>query len=232
MTSWLQRSSCTKRELQSLAGKLQHACKVVKPGRTFLRRLFELQQIASLPHHHICLSSAFKSDLAWWHCFLAEWNGIAMLQGHNQQRKEFHCFTDASGHYGCGAFWGGHWIQHAWREPFLGESITPKELVPIVLACVVWGSDWQNGSVIFHSDNQAVVEVVNSGYSKHSRVQHLLRCLFFIKAQAELVVRAVHIPGKENGVADAISRGVTHQFCNSPHRYINSEGIQLRGHSL
>ena len=28
-------------ELESLAGKLQHACVVVKPGRSFLCRLFE-----------------------------------------------------------------------------------------------------------------------------------------------------------------------------------------------
>ena len=33
---WQGRRSCQKRELQSLVGKLQHACKVVKPGRSFL----------------------------------------------------------------------------------------------------------------------------------------------------------------------------------------------------
>ena len=31
---WEGRSFCTLKELESLAGKLQHACKVVKPGRT------------------------------------------------------------------------------------------------------------------------------------------------------------------------------------------------------
>ena len=33
--NWLGRKACTKRELQSLAGLLQHACKVVRPGRSF-----------------------------------------------------------------------------------------------------------------------------------------------------------------------------------------------------
>ena len=33
---WLTRKSCTVKDLQSLAGKLQHVCKVVYPGRTFL----------------------------------------------------------------------------------------------------------------------------------------------------------------------------------------------------
>lgn len=36
---WLDKKSCTRRELESLVGKLQHASAVVRPGRTFLRRL-------------------------------------------------------------------------------------------------------------------------------------------------------------------------------------------------
>ena len=42
ITGWLGRKFCTLRDLQSLVGKLQHACKVVRPGRTFLRCMFEL----------------------------------------------------------------------------------------------------------------------------------------------------------------------------------------------
>ena len=33
---WLPKRSCRVKDLQSLVGKLQHACKVVRPGRTFL----------------------------------------------------------------------------------------------------------------------------------------------------------------------------------------------------
>ena len=43
---WLGRLAGTKKELQSLAGHLQHACRVVRPGRCFLRRLFELIAVA------------------------------------------------------------------------------------------------------------------------------------------------------------------------------------------
>ena len=34
---WGRKRACTKRELLSLIGVLQHTCRVVKPGRTFLR---------------------------------------------------------------------------------------------------------------------------------------------------------------------------------------------------
>ena len=39
---WSQKKSCRVRDLQSLVGKLQHVCKVVRPGRTFLGRMLEL----------------------------------------------------------------------------------------------------------------------------------------------------------------------------------------------
>ena len=39
---WLQKKCCIKHDLLSLAGQLQHAATVVRLGRTFLRRLFDL----------------------------------------------------------------------------------------------------------------------------------------------------------------------------------------------
>jgi len=130
--SWLGRRSCTKRELQSLVEKLQHACKVVRPGRIFLWRFFELLRVATKPHHHIRLTGAVKSDLYWWYTFLTEWNGVSLLQAESQAAPDYHCFTDASGHYGCGALWNEQWLVHAWGQEFVGESTAPKELIPIV----------------------------------------------------------------------------------------------------
>ena len=60
---WKGKRSCTKRDLLSLIGQLQHACKVVRPGRTFLRRMIELATVAKELHHHIRLNRGFKSDL-------------------------------------------------------------------------------------------------------------------------------------------------------------------------
>ena len=46
----------SKRALQSLTGLLQHATKVVQPGRPFLHRLYALQNVGSLPTHHVRLN--------------------------------------------------------------------------------------------------------------------------------------------------------------------------------
>jgi len=60
--------------------------------------------------------------------------------------------------------------------------------------------------MLVHCDNQAVVEVINSGSSKDVILMHLLHALFFISAHNDFAVKATHIQGERNTVADAISR--------------------------
>ena len=52
-----------KRELFSLVGQLQHVCCIVKPSRSFLRRMIELSSVVKDLHHHIRLNKGFRSDL-------------------------------------------------------------------------------------------------------------------------------------------------------------------------
>ena len=75
VAKWRRRKACTKRELQSLAGHLNHACKVIRPGRRFLRGVFGLLSQFHKRDHMIRLNAAFRADLDWWHVFM-EW-GIA-----------------------------------------------------------------------------------------------------------------------------------------------------------
>ena len=75
--SWLGQTSCSRRELQSLTGKLQHAGKVVKPGRSFLCRMFELLGGIGKVDHRDRLNHSFRSDLVWWDAFLKAWNGVS-----------------------------------------------------------------------------------------------------------------------------------------------------------
>ena len=51
-----------------------------------------------------------------------------------------------------------------------------KELVPVVLACAILGSQWSGQHVQFHIDNLAVVEVIKKVSSKEPTgvVMHLL----------------------------------------------------------
>ena len=82
-----------------------------------------------------------------------------------------------------------------------------KELLPVVVACAVWGKEWNGMTIKIKCDNAAVVAIINSGRSKEHRAMHLMRCLFFFLAQYNMFILAEHIPGKDNVAADSLSRG-------------------------
>ena len=84
--SWLGRESCGKRELESLIGSLSHACCVVRSGKTFLRRLFQLLAVARKAHHNLRLNKSYRSDLFWWHAFLAPHSSVRLATSHRNLR--------------------------------------------------------------------------------------------------------------------------------------------------
>ena len=74
LAEWGDRRVCERRDLESLIGTLNHACKVVRSGRSFLRRMLDLLH-GVLSHstrsHPIRLNREFRSDLMWWRMFVA-----------------------------------------------------------------------------------------------------------------------------------------------------------------
>ena len=204
---WRGRKCCTLRELQSLIGLLSHACKVVHPGRVFLGRMFRLAATVRRPSHRLRLNRDFRSDLEWWHRFLEGWNGTSLCAQFDTKCPNVVITSDASGRWGCGAYLeeGDRFIQYRWQEDIVESNITVKELLPIVMACALWGRGWAGYTVLAQCDNEAVVADINGGYSKENDIMHLLRCLFF-SASFKFKIYAKHILGKHNQLADALSR--------------------------
>ena len=78
--------------------------------------------------------------------------------------------SDASGNWGCGAFSDNRWFQLQWAGETVSLHITVKELIPIVIATAVWGGEWQGKTVRVLCDNEAVVNIINSGSSSALRL--------------------------------------------------------------
>lgn len=186
---WSNMRSCTKKELQSLIGQLQHATTIIKPGRTFLRRMYDMLFLAKQPHHHIRLNANFKSDLAWWSLFLHSWNGSAMT-------PSAVVTSDASGGWGCEAYWHSLWFQLAWPDAKSTElSIMAKELVPIVIAAAVWGHEWRPCCA------DAIIVLLSDTHCKGARGD---RCLHFYEGYYECKLISEHLPGSLNGGAHGL----------------------------
>jgi len=64
----------------------------------------------------------------------------------------------------------------------------------------------------FWCDNESVVAIINSGHSKAPRVMDLVRFLVLISMKHNFLVRARHVPGAKNGIADALSRFQVQRF--------------------
>ena len=135
--AWLspKKRKATKREILSLVGLLQHATKVVTPGRTFLSRMYHAAARLKCLSHYTWLTAAFHSDLRWWHLFATHWNGVGFFTG---IRPNYEIHSDASGSWGCGAVFDTQWMQLAWSNKWSQMDIMAKELLPIVfkLCCV------------------------------------------------------------------------------------------------
>ena len=215
LREWGDRKACTRRELESLIGTLNHACKVVRPGRSFLRNMINLLHMqgraSRKPHHHIRLNRPFRADLAWWRTFAQSWNGVAAVTNWTAQAgPEF--ASDASGTWGCGAWYCRQWFQLQWEGPSANLPIAVKEMIPIIIASVAWGRQWRGQQVTCHCDNMAVVAVLSSRTSKHDHLMHLARCLFFIEARFNFELRCMHVAGIKNDLADDLSRNNLSSF--------------------
>ena len=107
LQEWIERKSCTRKELESLLGHLSHAATVIPQGRTFLRSLFSLLSHTFVPHHNVRLNLGARADIKWWATFLTEWNGTSFFPVPTVSTE---VTSDASGCFGCGGFSA----QHGW----------------------------------------------------------------------------------------------------------------------
>lgn len=180
---------------RSLIGLLNHACKVVRSGRSFLRHMIDLLHSTSHPPRGktpIRLNAAFRADLAWLVEFVHSWNGVSFLP-HPQYLPQMQMASDASGSWGCGAWHQTAWFQVEWDSRSISLTIAEKELIPVVLACAAWGRKWRGHNILCLCDNQVVVACLRSRTSKTKGLMHLLRCLVFIEAKFNFFVSSEYI---------------------------------------
>ena len=204
---FLNQKSVTLRSLQSLIGVLNFACSVIVPGRTFLRRLIDLTIGVKQPYHHIKIKSEVKLDLTTWLEFLDNHNGISMFIDECWASSDkLRLYTDASGSIGYGGFLNTSWFYGKWPVQCVSLNITILELYPIVLSLYIFGQQLKNKCVLFLTDNEAVVHIINRQTSKDKQIMILVRLLVTTCLRYNINFRSKHVAGKFNNKADALSR--------------------------
>ena len=79
LSKLLGKSKCSKRNLQSITGKLAWATQVIYGGRFHLRRLYDRIQQLKAPHHHTRITTDMKRDIQWWVDVSKCFNGLTPM---------------------------------------------------------------------------------------------------------------------------------------------------------
>ncbi|CAC5385695.1 unnamed protein product [Mytilus coruscus] len=168
LTDFGNRKRASKKQLQSLAGKLNWASTVVHGGRVFLRRIID--SITQLQHdwHKILIKGDIMQDILWWQKFISTFNGKSLIL---DKYPVTSVYTDAC-QEGGGCHFGSDWFYAKWDADFAFTKdlhINELEALSVVSSAIRWGKTWQNKKVIVYSDNMATTV----GMPSTSKVQAL-----------------------------------------------------------
>ena len=114
------RKTVSLRQLQSLIGTFSFACKVIVPGRVFLRRVIGITCGVHNQEHMIRLNVEARLDLSAWRICLHSFNGMSMFLSNAWVSSDaVRLFSDASA-LGFAAIYGTHRFQR--RFPHIGRT--------------------------------------------------------------------------------------------------------------
>ena len=219
IVSMLARKKCTLREMQSLIGSLNFACRAVVPGRPFCRRLINAICGLTKPHHHLNITLAMKEDLQLWLNFFTEFNGISVFHDRYWvSNEDVQLFTDSAGgaDLGFGAYFAGKWTCAHWPQWWIDQGITADitvlEMFPLLVCLHIWGQELKNKKIVFRSDNLSSVHIINSMTSKNDEVMIILRAITLLCLQLNIAFKALHVRGCFNRLADTLSRFQLQKF--------------------
>ncbi|XP_067283608.1 uncharacterized protein [Pseudorasbora parva] len=214
----LEAPQCSKRDLLSLLGHLNYAMRIVPQGRPFISHLLSLASSIQELDNTISLTPSCLTDLKLWIMFLKQWIGLTFFyDDFLSQPCDLPLFTDAAPSVGFGGFYKTHWFASTWPpELSMSNQQTASsalfELYPIIVAAHLWGHEWSSKNIVMHCDNLATVHCINKGLSKSPKIMPLLRRLTWLSACNQFTFKAVHIPGHQNQIADALSRLLFQKF--------------------
>ena len=137
---WANKPKMTKRELQSLVGKISWAARCVKAIRPMLRSLIDLQKRLLRPSHRIRLPNRVKQDILFFIEWSAHFNGVVFIPNCNKPQPCNSLYTDASLVAGA-AYHNGDFLYSHWNSDLpniASEPIYVKEICAILLAFRRW----------------------------------------------------------------------------------------------
>ena len=197
---------CPVRKFMSLIGLLTATEKQVHLGRLHMRPIqWHLKNNWRVPESLekvIPVPKSLHPHLRWW----LEESNVLLGQPLHPLKHALQIFTDASNE-GWGADLDDHNARGTWSLPESKLHINHLELKAVFLALKEFRTLICNKTVLIATDNTTVVSYINKegGMKSGSLCALLWRILSWCTRQ-QVTLRARHIPGRLNVIADKLSR--------------------------
>ena len=205
----IKRKTVTRKQLESIIGKLSYIADCVRSARLFICRLLDLLRSVTRKHHHINLSSEAKKDLKWFLLFMESYNGRTAVPEDVWCTPDQILATDSTlvgiggvYHSSSGLQFFHDEIPCAWH----GQHICVYEMLAILVAILLWGAHIRNKRIIVHCDNSSCVSLLNTGRCRDKLMVCIARNIWLKCAQDNIQIKGLHIPTTENRLPDLLSR--------------------------
>ena len=217
-------------KLQSVIGLLNFACRVVSPGRAFLRRLIDSTCHIKSKFHRVRITSEMRLDLTLWLKFISECNSMKFIDSNWIHSTDLHLYTDSSKKGFAGTL-DKAWFVGSFPDEWKRHNITFHELYPILLAFFIFQDKLAGKKVIIHTDNKDLVDVINKKTSREKLIMPFVRKLVLTNMMNNTMIHAVHVLGSKNKICDSLSRGKFQVFRKlAP--YMDQEPMEIPDHLL
>ena len=184
----------------------------VRAGRLFVSRM--LDSLRCSMAETITIDGEFHKDITWWQAALQTANKTFLLMHLHLVPADAQVHLDAC-LTGCGGTHLGQFYHAAFPESILASArgIVHLEMLNIVVAARLWGPDWTGLHIQIMCDNWACVCVLNNGRSRDTFLLACAREISLLMTEHDFRLTTSHIPGKNNDVADALSRCSSLEDC-------------------
>ena len=203
LAKWMVGYNFTRKQLESLLGKMQFVTNCVRPARVFVFRL--RNHLSQMKDKIGTVTLEMSKDILWWKWFMPKYNGTSIMWM-NQKIKDDELIASDSCLKGFGAICGKEFLWGTFPQQFRKYKIHHLEMLAILVAVKTWIQHLSGFRFVMLCDNQSVVDSVNGGYSRDIIIQDLMRELVAIACIGNFEVILRHVASTDNRRPDILSR--------------------------
>ena len=200
------KANLCRKDVQCLAGRINHIAKASKPARLFMARI--LAYLRGHPPGYTPISEGVRADLRWFLNFLLTFNRISLIP---PAAPTFNIEADSC-LKGGGALGNGSCYMYRYPPALAEAHISQLEAINCMAAVrALIRPEHEGCTVLMECDNSAAVAVFTAGRGRDPLILASARAIWRHAAEVDCALIFTHVPGEFMDAADALSRA-----CLSP----------------